>query len=156
MKKVLISGYYGFGNFGDEAILKLLLDKLKDCDVTVLSSDPRKTFDTFGVHTVYTFSLDHVLKELAYCDVLISGGGSLLQNVTSNKSLWFYASILQFAQLMRKDVVIFAQGIGPIKGWWSTRMTKNILKKAKYVSVRDEKSFELMKKWKIKQMKMEK
>ena len=151
MKKVLISGYYGFGNFGDEAILKLLLDKLKDCDVTVLSSDPRKTFDTFGVHTVYTFSLDHVLKELAYCDVLISGGGSLLQNVTSNKSLWFYASILQFAQLMRKDVVIFAQGIGPIKGWWSTRMTKNILKKAKYVSVRDEKSFELMKKWKIKQ-----
>lgn len=83
MKKVLISGYYGFGNFGDEAILKLLLDKLKDCDVTVLSSDPRKTFDEYGVHTVYTFSLDHVLKEVAYCDVLISGGGSLLQNVTS-------------------------------------------------------------------------
>ena len=124
MKKVLISGYYGFGNFGYEAILKLLLDKLKDCDVTVLSSYPRKTFDEYGVYTVNTFSLDDVLKEIEYCDDLISGGGSLLQNVTSTKSLWFYSSIIIFAQMMRKEVVIFAQGIGPIKGWWSTRMTK--------------------------------
>ena len=88
MKKILISGYYGFDNFGDEAILKVLLEKLKDCDVTVLSANPRKTFDTYGVHTVYTFSIEHVLKEIAYCDVLISGGGSLLQNVTSSKSLF--------------------------------------------------------------------
>lgn len=124
MKKVLISGYYGFGNFGYEAILKLLLDKLKDCDVTVLSSYPRKKFDEYGVYSVYTFSLDDVLKEIEYCDDLISGGGSPLQNVTSTKSLWFYSSIIIFAQMMRKEVVIFAQGIGPIKGWWSTRMTK--------------------------------
>lgn len=149
-KKVLISGYYGFDNFGDEAILGILLEKLKDCDVTVLSNNPRKTFDTYGVHTVYTFSIDHVLKELAYCDVLISGGGSLLQNITSNQSLWFYASIIQFAQMMKKEVVIFAQGIGPIKGWFSTGYTKKILKKCKYISVRDEKSLELLNKWKIK------
>ena len=150
MKKILISGYYGFGNFGDEAILKVLLEQLKDCDVTVLTSDPRKTFDTYGVHSVYSFSMEHVLKEIAYCDVLISGGGSLLQNVTSNQSLWFYGSIIQFAQLMRKKVVIFAQGIGPVKGWWSTSLTKGWLKKADYISVRDEKSLELLKKWKIK------
>ena len=92
--------------------------------VTVLSSYPRKKFDEYGVYSVYTFSLDDVLKEIEYCDDLISGGGSLLQNVTSTKSLWFYSSIIIFAQMMRKEVVIFAQGIGPIKGWWSTRMTK--------------------------------
>ena len=150
MKKILISGYYGFDNFGDEAILAILLNKLKDCDVTVLTADPRKTFDTYGVHTVYTFSLDHVLKEIAYCDVLISGGGSLLQNATSSKSLWFYSSIIQFAQLMKKEVVIFAQGIGPINGWFSKNLVKNLLKKCKYISVRDENSFNLLKKWKIK------
>ena len=150
MKKILISGYYGFDNFGDEAILKVLLEKLKDCDVTVLSANPRKTFDTYGVHTVYTFSIEHVLKEIAYCDVLISGGGSLLQNVTSSKSLFFYSSIIQFAQLMKKQVVIFAQGIGPINGWWQNHYVKGILKKADFVSVRDEKSLELMKKWKVK------
>ena len=150
MKKVLISGYYGFDNFGDEAILKVLLEKLKDCDVTVLTANPRKTFDTFGVHSVYSFSLEHVLKEVAYCDVLISGGGSLLQNVTSNQSLWFYGSIIQFAQLMRKEVVIFAQGIGPINGWFSTGLAKRWLKNANYISVRDENSLKLLNKWKIK------
>lgn len=149
-KKILISGYYGFDNFGDEAILGLLIDKLKDCDVTVLTNNPRKTFDTYGVHSVYTFSIEHVLKEVAYCDVLISGGGSLLQNITSNQSLWFYSSIIQFAQLMKKEVVIFAQGIGPIKGWFSTGLVKKLLKKCQYISVRDEKSLELLNKWKIK------
>lgn len=154
MKKVLISGYYGFGNFGDELILSLLLDKLKDCKVTVLSSNPRKTYETYGVTSVQTFSFDHVIKEVATCDVLISGGGSLLQNVTSNQSLWFYASIIKLAQAFRKEIVIFAQGIGPVKGWYSTGMTKGILKKANYVSVRDEKSMELMKKWKINHAKL--
>jgi len=150
MRKILISGYYGFDNFGDELILKLLLEKFKDCDVTVLSSNPRKTFDTYGVHTVYTFSLDHVLKELAYCDVLVSGGGSLLQNVTSNKSLFFYASLIMMAQSFGKEVMIFAQGIGPLKGFWAKHIVKSIMKKCKYISVRDEKSLKLLNDWKIK------
>ena len=149
MRKILISGYYGFDNFGDEAILGLLLEKFKDCDVTVLSSNPRKTFDTYGVHTVYSFSLDHVIKELAYCDVLVSGGGSLLQNVTSNKSLIFYSSIIMLAQSFKKDVMIFAQGIGPIKGFWGNLIVKSVLKKCKYISVRDENSLKLLNKWKI-------
>ena len=130
VRKFLISGYYGFDNFGDEAILKVLLDKLKDCEVTVLTANPRKTFDTYGVHTVYTFSIEHVLREVARCDVLISGGGSLLQNVTSNRSLMFYTSILKFAQIMKKEIIIFAQGIGPIKGMFLSNWTKGILKKA--------------------------
>jgi len=150
MKKVLISGYYGFDNFGDEAILELLLEQLKDCKVTVLTATPRKTFDRYGVTTVQTFSMEHVIKEIADCDVLISGGGSLLQNVTSNRSLFFYGSIIQFAHLMRKEVVIFAQGIGPINGWFANSLAKGWIKKAKYVSVRDENSMKLMKKWKVK------
>lgn len=149
MKKVLISGYYGFDNFGDEAILGILLDKLKDCDVTVLTNNPRKTFDTYGVHTVYSFSYDHVMKELAYCDVLISGGGSLLQDVSSNRSLFYYALIIQFAQMLNKEVVIFAQGIGPINAWVGKILAKNVLRKAQYISVRDQKSLELLQKWKI-------
>ena len=148
-RKILISGYYGFDNFGDEAILKVLLDKLKDCDVTILTSNPRKTFDTYGVHSVHMFSAEHVVREVAKCDVLISGGGSLLQTVTSKRSLFYYSSIISFAQAFRKEVVIFAQGIGPIKGGFCTWWTKHLLKKCKYISVRDEKSFELLTKWKV-------
>ena len=154
MKKVVISGYYGAGNFGDELILSLLLEKLKDCKVTVLSHNPRKTFETYGVHSVHTFVYPLVLKAIADCDVFISGGGSLLQNETSPKSLWFYTSMIRLAKIAKKDVVIFAQGIGPIKGPFSTWLTKNTLKKADYISVRDEKSLELMKKWKLKQAKL--
>lgn len=149
-KKVLISGYYGFDNFGDEVILSILLDKLKDCNVTVMTANPRKTFDTYGVHTIQTFSYEHVMRELARCDVLISGGGSLLQNATSNASLLFYTMIIRFALMMQKEVVIFAQGIGPIKGFWANFITKGVLKKCKYISVRDEKSKQLLDKWKIK------
>lgn len=149
-KKVLISGYYGFDNFGDEVILGILLDKLKDCNVTVMTANPRKTFDTYGVHTIQTFSYDHVMREIARCDVLISGGGSLLQNVTSNGSLLFYTMIIRFALMLNKDVMIFAQGIGPIKGFLANFITKSVLKKCKYVSVRDEKSKKLLDKWKIK------
>lgn len=154
MKKILISGYYGFGNFGDEAILRILLDKFKDCDVTVLTSEPRKTYDMYGVHSVYSFSLEHVLKEIAYCDVLVSGGGSLLQNVTSNQSLFYYSSIIHFALIMKKEVVIFAQGIGPINGWFGKWLAKGLLKKATYITVRDEDSLKLLEKWKIKNAKL--
>lgn len=149
MRKVLISGYYGFDNFGDEAILKVLLDKLKDCDVTVLTANPRKTFDTYGVHSVHYLNMPLVMNQIAYCDVLISGGGSLLQNVTSTKSLLYYSIIIQLAQLINKEVVIFAQGIGPINGWFATNTAKSVLKRANYVSVRDERSLQLLKKWKV-------
>ncbi len=150
MKKFLISGYYGFDNFGDEAILRVLLNKLKDCEVTILTANPRKTFDMYGVHTVYSFSPEHVIKEIARCDVLISGGGSLLQDVTSNKSLWLYGSVIQLAEAFKKEVIIFAQGIGPVNKWYNQNLVKGWLKKAKYISVRDEKSLELLNKWKIK------
>lgn len=149
-KKVLISGYYGFDNFGDELILSLLLEKLKDCDVTVMTANPRKTFDTFKVHTIQTFSYPHVMKELAKCDVLISGGGNLLQNVTSTGSLIFYSMIIQFALGLKKEVMIFAQGIGPIKGFFPNFLVKTLLKQCKYISVRDDDSKKLLDKWKIK------
>lgn len=146
MTKVLISGYYGFDNFGDEAVLSILLNKLKGCDVTVLTSDPRKTFNTHGVHCVNSFS-QKVIQEIAKCDVLISGGGSLLQNVTSNTSLMYYSSIIKMAQIAKKKVIIFAQGIGPINGFWGNFFTKRMLKKCDYVSVRDEESLKLLKSW---------
>ena len=79
-KNVAISGYYGFENFGDEAILKVLTEELKNCghNVTVFSKRPDITSAKRGVNSVYTFSLGKVIKTLKNADVLISGGGSLL------------------------------------------------------------------------------
>lgn len=152
-KKICISGYYGFDNFGDETILKILVENLKkfDCkpQITVFSSNPNKTAANLNVKSVRSFDIVGVLKSLITTDYLISGGGSLLQDVTSSKSLIYYLGIIGFAQLFRKKTIIFAQGIGPIKNKKLEYITKFILKNAKYVSVRDDKSLNLLKSWGI-------
>lgn len=151
MSKVLISGYYGFKNFGDETILKVLVEHLKslNADITVLSSDIDYTKSSHNVNAVSSFNLKSVIKEIKNCDILISGGGSLLQDVTSLKSLVYYSFIIALAKLFKKKIIIFAQGIGPLNRKFSQILVKNILKSCNYISVRDLKSFELLKNWEI-------
>lgn len=149
MVKVCISGYYGFKNFGDEAILKVLTEHLKDADVTVFSSDSQFTSDTYGVKSVKTFDLKNVVKTIQNTDILISGGGSLLQDVTSLKSLIYYSLIIALGLLFNKKVIIFAQGIGPINNKFAQIVVKNLLKQCSLVTVRDENSLKLLENWDI-------
>ena len=152
-RKFCISGYYGFDNFGDETILKVLTEQLKnfkDCsEITVFSSNPLKTEEQYKVKSIYSFDLLSVIKELLRCNYLISGGGSLLQDATSNKSLIYYLGIIAVALFLRKKVVVFAQGIGPINNKILANITRILLKKAKYITVRDNKSLNLLSKWGI-------
>jgi len=140
--KVVVSGYYGFNNFGDETILKVLTDKLKElgCNVTVISSNPLQTAKLHDVKAVKTFDFKNIISEIISSNMLISGGGSLLQDVTSIKSLLYYLCIIFLALLLRKKVIIFAQGIGPINSRIGKLLTKICLKKVTYISVRDKKS----------------
>lgn len=151
-KKISISGYYGFDNFGDEGILSILIQNLKsnednDNEITVFSSKPEKTSKIYGVKSIYTFDYLKVLSSLENTDLLISGGGSLLQDATSLKSLIYYLWVIFMALFFKKKVVIFAQGIGPIKNPIARFITKILLKKADYLSVRDEKSLYLLRGW---------
>lgn len=151
-KKVLISGYYGFNNFGDEGILEVLIKKLKslNADITVFSKDPKKTSQTHKVNAIPSFSYFNLKKEIKKCDVLISGGGSLLQDATSLKSLVYYLYIINTALKLNKKVIIFAQGIGPIKSKIGQFFAKRILRQCDLVTVRDEKSLFLLRGWGIK------
>ncbi len=148
-KKVAVSGYYGFKNFGDELILSILTERLKSqgADVTVFSVDPEFTAKTYGVKSVKTFDPLAVLKTIKNCDVLISGGGSLFQDATSLKSVIYYAFVLGVAQLLGKKTIIFAQGVGPLRCPFGRLLVKTLFKHANFVSVRDENSFNLMKTW---------
>lgn len=147
--KAALSGYYGFDNFGDEAILTVLCSELKknDFDVTVFSKNPEKTSKKLGVSSVYTFDFTGVLKTLFKTNILISGGGSLLQDATSIKSLVYYLLVIGMALVFGKNVLIFAQGIGPINNPVCRFFTKLCLKKCKYVTVRDEKSKKMLESW---------
>jgi len=149
MSKITISGYYGFDNFGDEAILFVLVKNLKKQghEVTVFSKNPEETAKKYSVKSKQTFSFGSVLGTLLRTDTLISGGGSLLQDVTSKKSLIYYLFVIFAAEMMKKNVVIFAQGIGPINNKILNFLTRKALKKAKYISVRDDKSLFLLRSW---------
>ena len=92
--KVLLSGYYGFDNAGDEAVLYAIVQTLRaaapDIEITVLSNQPDKTAAQLGVHAVNRWGKTALLKAVKNCDVLISGGGSLLQDVTSKNGILYY------------------------------------------------------------------
>ena len=150
MKKAVCSGYYGFDNFGDDAVLKVLVDGFsKKYNLTVFSANPSKTSALYDVKSVYSFDYATVLSEIKKADVLISGGGSLLQDSTSLKSLLYYLLLIYFAILYRKEIIIFSQGMGPFKRWISRFLVKNALKNCSKITVRDYHSKELLESWGI-------
>ena len=146
MAKVLLSGYYGYENFGDEAILAVIIDHLQrlGADITVISHNPAATAGAYGVKSVKNFSLFQLINAIYSCDILISGGGSLLQDVTSIKSLLYYSFIIWLAKLCKKKVIIFAQGIGPLQKDFSQKLVRSLLAKCDLVTVRDIKSREFL------------
>ena len=151
MKKALISGYIGFDNFGDEAIFLTLSSHLKSLgyEVSVLCNNKNEVKKRYNVKT-YNFKKPlQILKGILSCDCLISGGGSLLQNKTSNFSLLYYLFIIFLAKLCFKKVFIFSQGIEKINGSFFENLTKIALKCANFVSVRDMNSLEYLKKMNI-------
>lgn len=152
-KKFLLSGYFGFKNFGDEAILSVLVNKLNSLgykNITIISSNPQYTCSQFNqIRSIKTFDFSKIFVEIISSDILISGGGSLLQDVTSIKSLFYYLFVIFIGLIFGKKVIIFAQGIGPINNPLGQFFTKILLKKCHYVSVRDTKSYDLLKTWGI-------
>ena len=148
MYKILISGYYGFDNIGDESILNAVIKsiraRLPDCALTVLSHDPAGTRKKYGVEAVDRMAPLEILRAVRRCDMLISGGGSLLQDVTSSKSLRYYLAIIRLAKFYRKKVFIYSQGIGPIDRPANRRVTARVLRKVDGIVVRDDRSANLL------------
>lgn len=148
MYKILISGYYGFNNIGDESILRTVIDnlreKLPDTDITVLSQDPAQTSEKYGVKAARRMSLWDIFRCVCRCDLLLSGGGSLLQDATSGRSILYYLFILRLAQLLGKKTFIYSQGIGPISDPRNRRLTARVLRRTSGIVVRDAKSRDLL------------
>lgn len=142
--RIVLSGYYGFRNAGDEAILTAMLNSweklLPDTEFVVLSGDPYYTSVNYGVKSVHRFNFLGIIKAIFACDMFISGGGSLLQDVTSKKSLLYYLSLIWLAKLFGKPTMLYAQGIGPINSGFLKKLTGYVLQKVDCIAVRDEES----------------
>jgi polysaccharide pyruvyl transferase CsaB len=116
--RVLLSGYYGFGNLGDEALLEVIVGQMRarfpSVTMDVLSATPDQTARAYGVDATPRWSMRAVREAIVRADVVLSGGGGLLQTATSARSVVYYAGILREAIRLRRKAMIFAQSIGPL------------------------------------------
>jgi len=139
--RVVISGYYGFGNLGDEAVLFSMLQSLRreipGLEITVLSNDPPAIARDYGVVAVNRWNTRQVADALLRGELLISGGGSLLQDVTGGKSLLYYLGVIWLARLLRRPVMYYAQGIGPVNTAAGRRLVGLTTRGVRAVTVRD-------------------
>lgn len=142
--KIVISGYYGFNNSGDDALLMAIIENIKSVDenaeITVLSNSPKDTKRIYNVNAVYRYNLPMLIYKIATCDTLISGGGTLIQDATSTKSLYYYLSIIALSKFFKKKVMLYANGIGPLTSFRNIETTKNVLNKVDLITLRDENS----------------
>ncbi len=146
--RIVVSGYHGMGNTGDEAVLEAFLQGtrrlLPDASVTVLSGDPEATTRAYGVHAVPRTHLPSIVRALRGADLLVSGGGSLLQDVTGRLTVPYYTGVMGIARALRVPVAVYAQGLGPLNTGFARFLVKTALKGAKVVSLRDAESVELL------------
>jgi len=137
--KVLIFGYIGEKNAGDDLILLATLNSLRaeGARVTVLSSNPPLTEKVFKVKAVPSRKLLPVLRELLNCDILVCGGGGIFQDKTSVSSVLYYSLLVLAARSLSKEIRLLHQGIGPLTTGIGRFLTRAVFNSAGNISVRD-------------------
>ena len=164
---VLIGGYAGCGNLGDDAILRCLIERWQGRAAPASLSRPDAptvaqgatlslaalTGDRteFDIPCVSRRRWADIVQALFRADAFVLGGGALLQNCSSHgaRSLTYYLALLCLARLTGCPFSLVANGIGPLRGTLAKCATITILRGAKQISVRDERSFAWLKQAKI-------
>ncbi len=138
---ILISGFYGFGNVGDEAVLAGMVQSLRarlgSVPVIVLSADPGATAAAYAVEAVDRTDLPAIIMAMRRSRLFLSGGGSLLQDVTSARSAVYYLGLLRLAQIMGLRTMVYAAGLGPLRRPVLRSLTRRVLDRTDAVTVRD-------------------
>ncbi|MCL5676508.1 MAG: polysaccharide pyruvyl transferase CsaB, partial [Firmicutes bacterium] len=146
MPRVLIAGYYGHGNAGDEAMLAAIVRALRSLEpglgITVLSSRPEATAADHGVQVAPRLDIPAMLRAIRTADLVLIGGGSLLQDVTSRRSMVYYLGIAQVARCLGKRVMLFANGIGPVRTTSGRLLMRLFANGIDLITVRDRPSLE--------------
>ena len=151
--RALLIGNYGVGNFGDEALREYFLSAFPDVEWIVVSHSPFSILHSpftprlpFGFRSAFT-PWWRTLRAMQRCDAVVFGGGSLFTDVESTQAcvLWWWHAFV--ARICGKPVILAFQGVGPFRtrvGEWCARW---VVTRAVHISVRDEKSFERVQKW---------
>ncbi len=146
MKEIFIFGYYGFQNTGDEAILQVIVEQIKKniphAGLTVLSYKAAETMDKYNVRAISRNKYIDLIRAIKGSDIIISGGGSILQDATSVRSLLYYLAIIYLAKSLGKKTMFYGNGFGPITKSFNRKLAKYIVNKVDIITVRDYRSKE--------------
>ena len=140
-EEILISGYYGFKNSGDDALLMAIIDDIKrykeSPELVVLSANPRETVRQYRVKAINRLNIFSIIKHMKKAGMLISGGGTLIQDATSTKSLIYYLTVIKLAQMNNVKVMLYSNGIGPLTNERNIALARRVLNNVEIITLRD-------------------
>lgn len=127
----IVCGAYGHGNAGDDAILKSIIQSVQELDdtmpITVLAKNTQSIKKRYRVNSIYSFNVPRMFSAMRKSVLYINGGGTLIQNATSRRSLWYYLFTLRLAKFLGNKVDMYGCGIGPVRGEKNVRLVKKVL-----------------------------
>ncbi len=140
---ILLAGYYGFANAGDEIVLAGIQKGLasisgtRPFEIRALSGFPAHTGQVHGIRAYPRFSPAGLIAALVWADCLVLGGGSLIQDATSRRSALYYLWLTRIAQMLGRKTFLWAQGFGPLEAPELRNLARRVLSKASAITVRD-------------------
>lgn len=157
-RRVLIAGYYGYGNAGDEAILKVMLEQLRQAvpglAVTVVSGNPYQTAPLYDAHAIYERDVRAIVAAARECDLIIVGGGGLFHDYWGvdeatllsrlHWGLTYTGTFVALAGLLHKPLMLYAVGVGPLTTESGQQLTRIAFAQASVATVRDTESKALL------------
>lgn len=149
---MLIAGYYGFGNLGDELLLEASISLLNGAGVpnrriAVLSADPSETERKTGVRAFNRWKMGEVANASKMSRSMLFGGGGLFQDATSVRSALYYWGVARIAKFFGAVPWAVGQSVGPFSSGLAARLAKNAFRSCAFAGVRDKRSLKLLKDW---------
>jgi polysaccharide pyruvyl transferase CsaB len=139
MAHLLLAGYFGAGNLGDDAILLGFIQGLGNTrhDITVMCGNPDEMSRIYGLHGIDRKDMTAIRKAIDDCDALVFPGGSIFQDSSSVRSVAYYGQLVKLAKSKNKKVLLLAQGVGPLTTFFGKRWASSAFNMADAVTVRD-------------------
>ncbi|MFL2507488.1 MAG: polysaccharide pyruvyl transferase CsaB [Parasynechococcus sp.] len=148
-RTLLLCGYYGENNLGDDALLLVLLQQIPAGFSLLITANDQEALRALApmADGVARRSLGSVLAAVGRADALILGGGSLLQDSTSLRSLIYYLLLIVTARIQRRPILLWGQGLGPLNRPTSRWLVRQVLPLCTAASWRDRSSLERSRRW---------
>jgi polysaccharide pyruvyl transferase CsaB len=139
MANLVLAGYFGAGNLGDDAILLGFIHGLDKAEfgVKVMSGNPEETYRLYGLESFDRRDMNAFKKHMAEADALVFPGGSIFQDASSVRSVAYYGNLVKVAKTLGKKVIFLGQGVGPLTSYLGKRWAASAFNMADAIAVRD-------------------